>query len=337
MTSGTAAPVAAAKRKVVPVPAWSELDGSAWGDLQLGQVTRAEFEREYSCSATNLPGVLEGTTSHRTNTQLYLVFDGPGPQARLAWVACFYDGDRGAPTPVEFEGRFGDSLVGGYLTRRRADWRLRVAAEHGVAAVVERGEQRERVAALIVGDPEALGEFADVLSAEETAVECSLSAADREPLLVRLGDVDVDVDVDRGSGISRRDLRYEVERAAESQARLQAGLRVDGRMGGRLAVAVDVEKCQKGETEQQLRIKVRATLDGEGPYGIVSARSSEYTKELGCDCGQSRAERETRRLVEQAVGAVAGSAQSQLHERRQQALAAAVREARLSLVASLND
>src|SRR5262245_8639055 len=73
----------AAKRKIVPVPAWGEFDGTRWGELPLGELTREAFERDYSCSETNLPGVLEGNTANRTNTQLFLVFDGPGPTARL--------------------------------------------------------------------------------------------------------------------------------------------------------------------------------------------------------------------------------------------------------------
>src|SRR5687767_3563659 len=104
----------AAKRKVVPVPAWTEFEGGRWGELVLGETTRAAFERDYSCSETNLPGVLEGNTSNRTNTELFLVFDGPGPEARLHGMACFFDGDRGAPAPLEFEGRFGAQAVGGY-------------------------------------------------------------------------------------------------------------------------------------------------------------------------------------------------------------------------------
>jgi hypothetical protein len=327
-------PTNAAKRNIVPVPAWSEIDGTHWGELVIGQTTRVTFERDYSSSETSLPGVLEGNTSNRTSTELFLAFDGPGPDARLAWILCFYDSDRGAPTPLEFEGRFGSALSGGYPPRRRADWRLRVAAERGVAAVMERGERRERVAALLVSRSPALADVARGLSERETEVESSLTAADREPLIVQVAYVDVNVDVDRALKVDRRDLRRELERAAESQARLQSSLRVGGAGGGRLAVAVDLEPRKKRE-EDQIRITARATLDGGGPYGIVSVRGGESTRDLAADSGSSRVEREARRLVEQVVSSIAGSAQSQLQERRQKALAAARREARLALVASL--
>jgi hypothetical protein len=75
---------AGADRQVVAVPPWSEFDGTRWGDLTLDGTTRSAFEREYSSRRAGRDDVLEANTSRRTKTQLYLVFNGPGPEARLA-------------------------------------------------------------------------------------------------------------------------------------------------------------------------------------------------------------------------------------------------------------
>src|SRR5262249_48734114 len=143
----------ASGRQVVPVPVWSDFDGAHWGVLALGETTRAAFERDYSSRPADLPGVLKATTSHRTDTEVFAAFDAPGPGGRLVPSACFYEGRRGRPTPEEFESRTGGSARGGYPPTRRADWRLRVAAERGLAALIEREGQGERVIALLFSRP----------------------------------------------------------------------------------------------------------------------------------------------------------------------------------------
>jgi hypothetical protein len=324
----------APKREVVPVPTWNALDGTQWGPLALERTTRAEFERDYSSAATALPSVMKGNTSGRTNTELFVAFDGPGPDARLAWVVCFYGGDRGAPAALEFEGRYGPQMEGGYPPVRHAEWRLRVATEQGVAAVIERGPEKERVAALIAGTPALVAALARRLSERPTEVESLLGPEDREPLVARVASVEVDVDVDRDVRADRRELRRELERAAEREVRVHSSLRLGSSGGGRVAVSVDVEPRKRRE-EAQIRITARATLDGEGPYGIVSASSGESTRDLDGNADEVRIEREARRLVEQVVGSVASSAQNQLQSRRNDALAAARRQTRLGLVAFL--
>src|SRR5262249_57806060 len=96
---------AGAGRQVVAVPLWSDFDGTRWGDLTLDSTTRSAFEREYSSRSAGRDDVLEANTPRRTETQLFLVFNGPGPDARLAWIVCFYNRGAQAPRPAAFEGR----------------------------------------------------------------------------------------------------------------------------------------------------------------------------------------------------------------------------------------
>src|SRR5207249_11507159 len=76
----------AAGRPIVPVPLWSDFDGVHWGDVALGETTRAAFEHDHSSRATDLPGVLKANTPHRTDTAVYVAFDAPGPDGRLVLI-----------------------------------------------------------------------------------------------------------------------------------------------------------------------------------------------------------------------------------------------------------
>jgi hypothetical protein len=322
-----AAPEATAKRKIVPVPAWNEYDGVRWGDLVPGETTLGAFDRDYSNEETKAAGVLNGNTSGRTKTELFLAFDGAGPEARLTWIAIFYHGRRGAPTPPEFQSRYGGQE--GHLPTRHADWRLQVAPERGAAAVIERGEKGERVAALIFARPEAMAVLSRRVSSREAPIESFLSPADQEPLEVRVGDVEINVDVDRDLDLNERRL----ERELESSVRLQMPGRTEG-SGGVVTVSVSVEPRKKGD-QIKSRLTARASLVGEGPYGIVRSHSDDLTEDLAAGSRASRVEREARDLVLRAIGEARDRAESEIQSRRQRALYEALQQTRLALLTFL--
>ena len=122
----------------------------------LEETTRAAFEQQYSSRRTDHENVLQATTSNHGKTELCLIFDGPGQDARLAWILCFYDGDRGAPGPAELLLGHDAWEIMGYPAFQRAGWRLFTDAGGGVGAVGERDGDHPRVAALIMGRPERM-------------------------------------------------------------------------------------------------------------------------------------------------------------------------------------
>src|SRR5690349_20474937 len=85
------APVGAEESRSVPVPAWGAFDGKQWGDLVLGETTRSAFDEKYASSPTERGEVLQATTPKRARTQVFLIFNGPGPEALLTWIVCAYD------------------------------------------------------------------------------------------------------------------------------------------------------------------------------------------------------------------------------------------------------
>jgi hypothetical protein len=74
----------------------------------------------------------------------------------LAWILCFYDGDRGAPGPAELLLGHDAWELMGYPAFQRAGWRLFTDAGGGVGVVGERDGDHPRVVALIMGRPERM-------------------------------------------------------------------------------------------------------------------------------------------------------------------------------------
>jgi hypothetical protein len=333
------APPTHAKRKIVPVPLWSTFDGARWGDLVLGQTTRELFVREYSSTETTVAGVMEANTPNKTNTQAFVLFDGPGSAAKLAAVVLFYDGDRGSmgrpprPALVAWEDRYGQGAIGGYPPDRPDAWRLRIAVDRGAAALIQRDDDRERIAALIFAQPERLKPLAAGLSATETEVRPLLSREDWEPLVARVAYIDVNVDLGRNVAADRRGLRRDIERDAEDLLQARTAFRLVTHDGGRLVV--DLEGETRRQNGRQIRLRARAALDADSPYGLVTTRTVEYTRDLDAGSSERHIEREARRLCEQVVAFAAGSITSDLERRRSDALAAAQRWARLGLVEAL--
>jgi hypothetical protein len=324
-------PAAAAKPRIVSVPDWRRFDGVRWGELVLDETTRAAFEQRYAFRRTDRDGVLQATTSNRSKTQLFLVFDGPGEDARLAWIVCFYDGGSGAPRRGELAGRYEAREITGYPTIQRAGWRLFAATAQGVAAVDERDAQGSRVAALIMGRPGRATALVRRTQAEDTSGQSPLGSTVQDRFTLSIGRIDVDVSVASAVRIDRGGLQRESQRAAEDQVRDWPIFQLAAGGDGRLAVGLEVEPRTLRD-RQQVRIAVQATLDAEGVGGAVHARSDRNHRDLDAAGGQGRIEEEARWLVERGIDALAASAQKQLQQQRAQSLVEARGEARLALL-----
>jgi hypothetical protein len=327
----TALPGEAGNRAVFSVPDWRDFDGARWGGLVLEETTRAAFEQHYSSRRTDHANVLQATTSNRSGTEHFLIFDGPGQDARLAWILCFYDSDRGAPRPADFLVRQDAWEITGYPALQRAGWRLFTEAGGGVGAVGEREGDRLRVVALIMGRPERMTALARRLRPPVSGGESTVGGAGPDPYRARIGRIDVNVQVSPNTAVDRVELQREIQVEAEDKAGDWPVLQVAAGSAGRLAIELAVEPVAPG-AGSGIRLTSQATLDAEGAGGDVHARSERYQRDLGADSSQGRLEEEARQLVERGIDAVAGSAQIQLQRQQEQSREVGRREARLALI-----
>jgi hypothetical protein len=332
----------AAGRQEVPVPAWSDFDGSRWGDLTLDRTTRSDFEREYSHRRASRSDVLEANTPGRTKTQLFLVFNGPGPEAQLAWMVCFYNSGAGAPGPAAFEGRYGAREIEGYPSARRAGWRLLASPDQGVTAVVERepGTHRrwvgERVAGLIMGRPERMAAL--VNRGRRAPAEGSWSAADppvetpvRDTLRAQIGQIDANVYATSDVRVDRDRLRQAVQQAAEERVRRQSSLQLTDGSDGSLTAALDVEPRQPGD-KRRISLTAHVALDAEAGSAAIHARSREERSSIAADSSDQRIAEEASRLIERGIDAVARTAADQMQKQQGHSLEGARQQARLALI-----
>jgi hypothetical protein len=321
---------AGADRQVVAVPRWSDFDGTRWGDLTLDGTTRSAFEHQYSSRRAGRDDVLEATTLHRTDTQLFLVFNGPGPEARLAWIVCFYNRGADAPRPAAFEGRYDAREVEGYPSTRRAGWQLLASTERGVTAVVEREGDGERVAGLILGGPERT---AALLSRERPKSGDDSPAATPvgDALRAQIGRIEVSLYAAPGVRVDRDHVHEELQRAAEEQVRSRPALQVTEGSDGRLSAALDLEPSPPGD-RRHLGLTSHVTLDAEGGGGAIHARSQEERSSLAADSSDRRIAEEARRLLDRGIDAVARTAADRMQKQQGQSLEEARKQARVAVI-----
>jgi hypothetical protein len=321
---------AGADRELVAIPSWSEFDGTRWGDLTLDATTRSAFEREYSSRRAGRDEVLEATTSRKTKTQLFLVFNGPGPEARLAWIVCFYNSGADAPRPAAFEGRYEAREVEGYPSTLRAGWRLLASTERGVTAVVERERDGERVAGFVLGGPErtaALLRRARPKGGDDPPGETPV----REALRAKIGRIEVTLSVAPEVRVDRNRVREELQRAAEEQVRSRPALQVTDGSDGSLSATLDIEPRQPGD-RRHLSLLSHVTLDAEGGGGAIHVRSHEERSSLLADSSDRRIAEEARRLIVRGIDAVARTAADRMQKQQGQSLEEARKQARVAVI-----
>jgi hypothetical protein len=270
-------------------------------------------------------------TSNRSQTELFLIFDGPGQDARLAWILCFYDSGRGAPRPADFLMRHDVGGIPGYPALQRAGWRLFTDGGGGVGAVVERDGDHPRVVALIMGRPERMTALVRRLRPPMSGDESTVGDAAQDPLRARIGRIDVDVQVAPAVGVDRVELQRELQVAANQKVGDWPVLLVAAGSAGRLAIELEVEPGAPGD-HAGIRLTTKVTLDAEGAGGDVHARSDRYQRDLAADSSQDRLEAEARQLMERGIDAVGGSAQIQLQRQRDQSREGGRREAHSALI-----
>jgi hypothetical protein len=320
----------AARREEVPVPLWSDFDGSRWGALTLDGTTRSEFESNYSYHRAGRNDALEAKTPGRTKTQLFLVFNGPGPEAQLAWIVCFYNSDAGAPGAAAFEGRYGAREIEGYPSTRRAGWRLLASAEKGAAAVVERERDGERVVGLIMGRPERM---ATLVNRGRPTSEANPPAETpvRDTLRAQIGQIDASVYAASDVRVDRDRLRQEVQRAAEEQVRSQSALQLTDGSDGSLTAALDVEPRQPGD-KRRISLTAHVTLDAEAGSAAIHARSSDERSSIAADSSDRRIAEEASRLIERGIDAVARTAADRMQKQQGHSLEEARQQARTAII-----
>jgi len=325
------APEAAEEPRPVPVPAWSEFDGRQWGDLVLGAMTRATFDEKYASSRTNRDEVLQATAPKRARTDIFLVFDGPGGEARLTWIVCFYEDPRSAPQPAELMGRADWQELKADALTRRAGWRIFAAPEQGLAVVAELRKTSYSVAALIMGDPKRA---ADVAGRLETAppLGSPLAPEDaRTPLRAPVGQPEVEVHVAPTVQVDAARLQQEGVQATNSRMRDWPVLRVTEGSEGRLAVMLEVEPRQAGD-QSRITLTARVSLDTESGAVAIHARSPMERRTIDAASSDGRIQEEARRLVERGIDAVAGDAQEHLQRSQSQMISTAQRVVRPALL-----
>ena len=326
----------AARREEVPVPAWSDFDGSRWGNLTLDGTTRSEFESEYSYHRDGRNDALEAKTSGRTKTQLFLVFNGPGPEAQLAWIVCFYNSGAGAPGPAAFEGRYGAREIEGYPSTRRAGWRLLASPGQGAAAVVERERDGERVVGLILGRPARMAALVNRgrgVPAEGGGSEANPPAETpvRDTLRAQIGQIGANVYTASDVRVDRDRLRQAVQRAAEEQVRTQSALQLTDGSDGSLTAALDVEPRQPGD-KRRISLTAHVTLDAEAGTAAIHARSSDERSSIAADSSDRRIAEEASRLIERGIDVVARTAADQMRKQQGHSLEKARQQARAAII-----
>jgi hypothetical protein len=324
------APAGASERKVVPVPLWSDFDGTRWGDLTLDQTTRAMFEQEYSSRSAGRSGALEARTSSRMKTDLYVVFNGRGPDATLAWIVCYYNGGATAPTPVAFEGRYAAREIEGYPSTRRAGWRLLASQEQGVTAVVEGDQDGERVVALVMGRPDRMTELVNrKRPSEGDDPPAGTSAADT--LRAQIGQIDVNVYVAPDTRVDRERLRRDVQQSAEERVRGQSLFRMTDGSDGTLSATLSVEPRQPGD-KRHLQLVAHVTLDAEGGNTAIHTRTPDERRSIEADSSDQHISDEARRLINRGIDAVARTASDQLRKQQGKSTEEARQQARVALI-----
>jgi hypothetical protein len=324
---------AGAGRQMVAVPLWSEFDGTRWGDLTLDGTTRSAFEREYSSRSAGRDDVLEANTSRKTKTQLFLVFNGPGPEARLAWIVCYYDRGAEAPRPAAFEGRYEAREVEGFPSTRHAGWRLLASNERGVTALVERERDGERVAGLVFGGPERT---AALLSRErptggDGSDDPPAETPTRDAPRAKIGRIDFTLYTAPDVRVDRNHVREELQRAAEERVRSQPGLQVTDGSNGSLTAVLDIEPRQPGD-RRHLALVAHVTLDAEGGGGAIHVRGDEERSILPADSSDRRIAEEGRRLLNRGIDAVARTAADRMQKHQGQSLDEARKQARVAVI-----
>jgi hypothetical protein len=325
------APWAAEERRPVPVPAWSAFDGRHWGDLVLGATTRAAFEAKYASSPTDRDGVLQATTPKRTRAQIFLVFDGPGGDARLAWIVCFYVDARRAPQPAELVG-YTDwhELDGGALTRR-AGWRIFAAPERGLAVVAEPRKDDYVVSTLIMGSPKRVTDVVGRLGPAPPLGSPRSRDDARTPLRAPIGEPEVEIQVAPTVDVDRNRLQSAVTQAVVNKIRDWPVLSVIEGSVGRLAAALEAGPGGPGD-ENRLTLTARVSLDSESGGIAIHARSPVDRSTIDAAGGDSRIKDEARRLIERGIDAVAGDAEEQLRRRQAQLISTAQPQIRPALL-----
>jgi hypothetical protein len=318
-------------RGSIQVPAWSEFDGRQCGDLVLEETTRAAFEAKYASSRTERGEVLKATAPKRARTQLFLIFNGPGPEARLTWMVCFYEDPRSAPRPAELAGRAAWREYEGDALTRRAGWRIFAAPDQGLAVVAERRKDSYVVAALIMGDPERVSGAVGRLQPAPPAGSPLAPGDPRTQPQVAVGKPEVQVRVAPTVQVDAARLQREVAQATGTRMRDWPVLRLAEGSEGRLAVMLEIEPRQPGD-KGRITLTARVRLDAESDGLAVHTRSPVNRRTIDAASSDLRIQEEARRLVEHGIDAAAGAAQEQLQSRQSQKVSAAQREVRPALL-----
>jgi hypothetical protein len=320
----------AGERRAIAVPAWSEFDGRQWGDLLIGEMTRAAFDQKYASSRTRRDEVLQATAPKRARTQVFVVFDGPGGEARLTWIVCFYEDPSSAPRPAELMGRAQWREYEGYTLTRRAGWRIFAAPDRGLAAVAELRKNSYVPTALIMGDPRRMTEVVGRLQPARP-VGSPLAPEDaRAPLRAPVGEPQVEVHVAPTVQVDAARLQREVAQATDTRARDWPVLQVTEGSEGRLAVTLEVEPRQPGD-KGRITLTARVSLDTESDGLAIHARSPVERRTIDAASSDRRIQEEARRLAERGIDAVAGDAQEQLRRHQARQISTAQREIRPAL------
>jgi hypothetical protein len=294
------------------------------------------FESQYSSRRAGRDDVLEANTSRKTETQLYLVFNGPGPEARLAWIVCLYNRGAQGPRPAAFEGRYEAREVEGFPSTRRAGWRLLASTERGVTALVEREREGERVAGLVLGGSERT---AALLSRERPkgGDDPPAETPVGEALRAKIGRIEVTLYAAPDIRVDRNHVREELQRAAEEQVRSRPALQVTDGSNGILSAVLDIEPHQPGDRRHLALIShvtLDAEVDGRPPGGsaAIHARSHEERSSLLADSSDRRITEEARRLIDRGIDAVARAAADRMQKRQGQSLEEARKQARVAVI-----
>jgi hypothetical protein len=320
---------------VVPVPDWTQFDGSHWGALTLGETTLADFTRRFSSRETDTPGLLVANTPSRTNTRAYVLFAGAHPEARLEWVTLFMES--GKPlAPEALLQQYGSQYAERFPESRTLDWRLWLIPERGVAGVVDRnrtqnlGNESPRLAGFLFARPMAMASVAERLPKQETPVTRPEEQDDEAALIARIGRVSVTTSREGDINFDRDRLESTVESQVQLGLSDRGAVLYDRSAEGRVSVSVRVRRRPDRDGRRRVAIDVNSSITAAGPYAEVSGYGSA-SREIEGDTTSGRIRSRAADAAVEATHNAENSVRQSLQKQRSNAHQAMVRGQMLEL------
>jgi hypothetical protein len=256
-------------RPLWTIPPLSSFDGHRWGEMQLGVTTFRQIRDRYETGKGSYERSTELTQPKDTPVRVDLLWTKRGEDEVLRAITVRFSG---AGPRVEEVSRLYESKDKAtetyFMPGRYEDWSVLRFAPRGVAAMALKDGGIESVPLLLLTSPDALSALPRQLTTTFSPVERRFDPHENDPKIMEFDDIKVDVDLSDDLELpygEKRDTINEIEDAT-------AGGTIRNRSRGDGSYKLKVtgsERGNKGGT-----IYVTATIEGNGPYGPITATGS---------------------------------------------------------------